>query len=314
MPPSRRFAAVVLGLAAWPSALAAPPTSVPRRARPPVWDQATLDAFFPDALRTLDDFAPDAPAAASNSAATATEAPGQPSSAEETPRWSLLIGEESLTAEIKRLTNELAEPLANASRFQGGGFQHCRRNFAALAVLFGVAEQYDGELRLQRDAPLLRWRLARASRNAQVGSDQTYAEGLSRKADLEDALGGQRLEPGDVGPLAWHELAERPLLMQRMETAQRDAIAPALASPTTFRRGASQVHRQAQLLAVLGELIRRPPYDHADDPMFVQLACQLRDAGTTLAQAAEQGDYPAARAAAGRLSQACSSCHEGYRG
>jgi cytochrome c556 len=60
--------------------------------------------------------------------------------------------------------------------------------------------------------------------------------------------------------------------------------------------------------------MQREEYEYWDDAGFQELAAELRAATTELTNAAAEANYEAARAAAGRTGQACSQCHEGYRG
>jgi hypothetical protein len=314
-----RIVLLVVGsvLGAWAApivGLAAESSSPAPRVAAPAWSREVRATFFPDARRELVGTRPAGDVAAPREGGPATT----PASAASGPEfaWSQRIDAEALTAEIKRLTNELAAPLANPSRFKSGGFQDCRRNFSVLAVLFGVAEQYDESLTLQRDAQQLRQLLARAGRNAKVATDQSFAEGRNRKADLDDALGGQRLaeDAAEAEPLVWSELAERPVLMQRMEALQQEGIGPLLANEGAFRREAARVREQAQVLGVLGEVVQREAFEYWDDETYAEFARSLVQASAELADAAQRGDYAAAREAAGRITQSCSQCHEGYRG
>jgi cytochrome c556 len=291
----------------------------PSRARPPAWNDDVLDAFFDDALEQLRgprpqpgnaNLQPDAPGPPPGPAAARGSEGGGSSFG-----WSERISEEALAAEIKRSVNALAAPLSSPSRFKSGGALECRRQFSVLAVLYGITEQYDRPLRLQRDAPQLRQSLARAARNAKTAGDQSFAESQACKADLDDSLRGQRLAAADApSPWVWSELADRSQLMIRMEQAQQEGIGSQLANERTFRREASRIREEAQLLSALGEVIQREAFDYWDDETYLEYAQQLVTASMELAAAAEQQDYAAARAAAGNLSQSCAACHEGYRG
>src|SRR5687768_18004110 len=52
------------------------------------------------------------------------------------------------------------------------------------------------------------------------------------------------------------ELSDRPLLMQRMERALQEGVSPKLADARSFERAAGEVRHEAEMLAVLAELIQ----------------------------------------------------------
>lgn len=230
--------------------------------------------------------------------------------------WSQLISGETIADEIKRIANGLRTPLANPGKFRSGGYQQCRAEFSMLAVLFGVAAEFDGEVRFQESAAPLRDRFARAAANCQAATDGSYNEARERQLDLEELLRGQR--PPDATDAAeaplWSDLADAPVLMQRMDSALNEKIMPALANDRTFRKDELDVRREAQVLAMLAEVIHREDFTFYDDEDYARFATELRAAAADLEQAAGDRNYDAARAAAGRAGKACTLCHEGYRG
>jgi len=92
-----------------------------------------------------------------------------------------------------------------------------------------------------------------------------------------------------------------------------ERLSPAISSVREFRKRAQQATEQAQLLAALSKVIQQAGYDYADDDTYRDEAQQLRDAARELAEAAGEKNYEASRAAAGKVGQSCSRCHEGYR-
>ena len=149
-----------------------------QRAKPPVWSQDVLDEFFVDAREQL---VGERPAKLAAGAATAASA-GQGSAAAVgvenagAAPWSQVISGDALAAEVKQLAASLRDPLANPAKFKSGGYKTCRAAFNELAVLFAVIAEYDGDVRWQEDAPMLRDALSRAARNCKTGTDQTFAE------------------------------------------------------------------------------------------------------------------------------------------
>lgn len=288
-----------------------------KRAKPPVWSQDVLDEFFVDAHEQLVGERP-----AKRSEAAAKEQPaGQGSGAAAAvdasngAAWSQVISGDALAAEVKQLAAALRDPLANPAKFKSGGYKTCRAAFSELAVLFAVIAEYDGDVRWQEDAPMLRDALSRAARNCKTGTDQTFAEAAELRTQLDDLIRGERLggKPAPP-PERWSDLADRPMLMTRMESALQEGISPALSNAREFSRKAVDVQQQAEVLALLAALIDREEFEYWDDENFQEHSGALRAASRALTRAAAEANYEAARAAAGEASQSCSVCHEGYRG
>jgi cytochrome c556 len=287
-------------------ALAAEP---PKRAAPPVWTPEVESAFFDDARDALEGERP-IPGRSLESAPMTAGGAADPERFE----WSRLISADALATEVKRVAASLAEPLATASAFKSGGNKTCLVDFSELAVLWAVIEQYDGEVRWQRDAAVLRNAFARAARNCKSASDQTFAEATERRAALEDLIRGGRTEDAAAEPVEkWSGLAERGPLMQRMQTGLQEGINPKLSDARAFSRAAADVQHEAQMLALLAEIIRRQEFEYWDDETFNEYADELGAAATDLSRAAADNNYEAARGAAGRAGQACAACHDGYR-
>lgn len=310
-----KVAILCLVVAAGDRAVNATEKAPPQRAKPPVWTPDVLDAFFADAREHL---VGDRPVPAETTL-DPTAQPGGSSLQSIDPAqafsWSKLIEGESLDAEVKRIVAGLRDPLANPAKFKGGGYKQCRADFSTLAVLFGVIAEHDGDVRWKEDAAGLRDALARAAMNCKTATDQTFSEASQRKTELDDLIRGEKLGGAKAGELEqWSQLAERPLLMKRMELLLQEEILPSLGNEKEFAKRAADVRQKSELLAVLADVMQREEYEFWDDDEFQALSDELQRATADLTRAATEANYEAARAAAGRAGQACSACHEGYRG
>ncbi len=290
-------------------------TESARRVQPPRWTQDVLDAFFEDAREQLMGVRPQRDSRDDVEVLVAKPASGGGRPADATRKWSALIEADTLTAEIKRIQNQLATALKKSASFLGGENLACQRDFGLLAVLFSVIDQFDEEVRWQRSAKLMQQRCFRAGQNCKAASAQSFSAAKEMHAVLGElfrgqAPAGETASQGADQP----ELTERALLMQSMEIMIKQGLKPALANSREFRKRSLLASEQAQLLAMLAEVIQQEGYEYADDDTYLNEARQLCKAAQELAQAARDKNYEAARAAAGRVSQSCSRCHEGYRG
>lgn len=296
-------------------ALAATPRArlVAKEARPPRWSREVRDTFFDDARDALDGARPDYGVKRDADRLTAVPAPAIK---EQTFAWSKHIAAETLEAEAKRLNQSVAHSVSQAGAFKSGGFKDARRDFSALAVLFAVTAQYDGNARWKDAAPGIREELARAATATEVGTDESLRQATTTSASLAELIRGDR-PPKSVATAVvtdWSQIAARPCLMQRLEISQQDRLTKWLADAAAFRRNQSDVAHEAQILAMLAEVIQREAYEYSDDETYVGYATELQQAADDLSTAATGGNYEQAKAASGRATKACADCHDGYRG
>jgi cytochrome c556 len=210
----------------------------------------------------------------------------------------------------------LHQPLATPARFQADGRKQCTAAFSELAALFGVIDQYDGDVRWRDAAPAIRDACAHAAATCKAGGDDAFAEATAKLADLEEIVRGGRFSGDNPPPPKeenWSALAERPQLMQRLQAAHRDRLRPQLADVRQFAKSSADIRHEAEMLALLSEIIRRPKYEYYDDDAFHDYAGELQTAAQDLSRAAAAQDYEAARAALARADQSCTNCHDAYR-
>jgi hypothetical protein len=302
----RKLAAMVMAIAGTTSmAVAQPPAE---RAAPPTFCDADAEPFFPDAREAL---VGERPAAVSSK----IQDDGGDSVDAAIFEWSRLVEGDTLATEVKRIAANLAEPLSSPAEFRSGGNKVCRREFAMLAVLFAVIEQYDADVRWQREAATLREASSRVSDTCRTASDQSYAAAVRLRDDLDELIRGGRPANDAAQPIEkWSQLADRTLLMRRMEQALQVGVNPRLTDAKVLAKSAADVRHEAELLALLADVIAREEFDYWDDEAFTGYSHDLGSAAGELARAAADGNYESARAAAGAITNACAACHEGYRG
>jgi hypothetical protein len=288
----------------------------PKRARPPEWSSDVLDVFFENALEMLEEERPhnDAAAVGNDNSQAGNLSAGDDSGAKRS--WEKLIDAECLETEIKRLAQAVATEVTTPSAYKAGAYKMCRHRFSLLATLFGVTGEYEGEARWRDVAPSLREQFARAGRNSRAGTDQSYREAFERKQELLDLVAGSRrqLPSAERSVASWPDVADRSSLMQRIGLAQQEGLLKWLANEREFKSHADDVRHEAQIIAMLADVIAREGFDYWDDDQFAGYATELQQAATAVAAAAQQADFSQAQRAGARLTKACADCHEGYRG
>lgn len=309
---------VAAPLAAAPPAVRQARASEKVRAKPPAgWDRATESVFFDDAFATLEGERPDFAALGSGGRTNATK----PGGAEVGPAppvgfaWSALVSPDTLADEIKDMKGRIAAAVASASDFKGGGYDEARVGFGTIALAFAVIAEHDGDVRWKKDAEQARDLFARVGSNCKVGTAQSLAEAKARVDDLASLLDGSAIEAKAEREedFKWSQVAGRPALMSRLEVAD-GLVAAATASKDEFTKQVERFLHEVELVAMIGESIRRPDYEYHDDEAYLGHAAVMRDAAVRARAAALKGDYDAARAAAAAMKKSCDTCHGDYRG
>jgi hypothetical protein len=293
-------------------ALDVTPPLLAQEARPPQWSRDVLDTFFDDARDALNGPRPDY----SNQSDVSRSAASKAVDKNEAFAWSKLIEAETLEAEVKRLSQAIASSVGKAGTFKSGGFKDARRDFSELAVLFAVTAQYDGDARWKDAAPGIRDELAQTAVSTNVGTDDSLRQAATASAGLADLVRGDRPPRSDATTdvTDWSHVAARPLSMQRLDIGHQERLTKWLADPATFRRNQTDVAHEAQIIAMLAEVIQREAYEFSDDDTYVGFAKELEQAAVDMSAAAAAGNYEQAQRAIGRATKACADCHDGYRG
>lgn len=285
-----------------------------RRSKPPAgWDKAATGTFYDDAFATLEG---NRPQFARPSGGGRTKEPGVPMATPGTSfKWSTIISADTLVDEIKQARAATKAAVAKVSEFKAGGYKKVRVAFGSAAAAFGVIAAYDTDVRWKSDAAAARDLIARAGLNCKVGTDQSLSEVKERVADLDMLLEGSNLtsRPDRDEDFLWSQVADRPVLMMRLEAAEGLA-ASAASSKSEFVRQVERLVHEAEMTAVIAEVIQQRKYDDHEDAEYRQHAAAMRAAALQLREAAQRKDYEAAQTAVGNLKKSCDACHAGYRG
>jgi hypothetical protein len=230
--------------------------------------------------------------------------------------WAKIISATTIEDEVKALKAATDQNVTTPTKFAGGDYRIVRRDFSVLAMLFAITAEYDGDVRWKDSAPAARDVFARTAANAKVGTPQVYNEAKQRRDQLADLLNGSRIE----APVAteakadWGKILDRPPLMQKLELAFQGKIQPWTSSAGAFKENETELKRQAELVAAIGEVLKQEGMYDAGDPDYDGYNDAMKNAALEIVKAIKDGDQEAAAKAAGQIGQACSSCHELYRG
>jgi len=229
--------------------------------------------------------------------------------------WSGLISAATIEDTIKGLKQQVDKDVTTLSDFKGKGHKLARRDYTLLATLFGIAAEYDGEVRWKKDAPVARDAFGRSAANFKVATDQAFNEAKARKEELNELVGGSSPfgNKSADAKATWTQVADRAPLMQYLEAAWEPRLKPLLADKTQFNSGGEKVLRDAELFAAIGAVLAKDGMKDAGDAEYQAFCNRLRDASKQVIEAVKQKDFDSASKAGSAIGKACAECHENYR-
>ncbi len=297
----------------------------PQRATAPDFKPADFEGvFFPNVKSVLKGELPGkqtAPLAATAASSTATTANAINANAEMSDNtassgnvaWKDLISPTSLEDLIKGSKLRLDQVVTTPAAFAGGGYEEARKEYSLQALLFAIIETYPGDVRWKNSAGVARESFVRVAANTKVGSRQVYDEAKKRLLDLGDLLNGSQLSGEAKSDIDWSNLIDRAPMMQLLDWAQQDFVAPHSASESKFAENKEELQRYAELIAVLGQISLQPEMPDANDDDYQALAKEMVAQARQISLAVQTNNPELARQASGKLGQSCTNCHDNFR-
>jgi Cytochrome C' len=274
-------------------------------AQPPTWTDDVTGVFFDDARKALSGEPP--------TARPTFDGPVDTNLARSNAAiWPELITAEAIESAVKSSIIRAASTVKQPARFTAGLHSDCRRELTLLGTLFGVISDYPIEVRWKSAAPQYEQLCLRTAEACATGSTESLMAATRTLTALDDLLRGQASSDAPVGDEP--ATAEFAPLMQHMELLVQSQLADKLLTPTVFRRQGRAVSENAQLLAMLSQVIRGEAYGYGDDDAYRGHADRLRDAARQLTEAVVGEDFQKATQASAAIGKACVDCHADYRG
>jgi len=199
------------------------------------------------------------------------------------------------------------------------GFDKVRLIYTVLALSFGVIAQYDGEVRFKKEAATVRDLLARSAANSKVNDERAWKEAKARLEDLIDLRNGGSVDIKDDAEPAvpFAAIADVSQIMKRMEMAFRGSddddrgLKKWTADAGAFKANKGDIFHEAQLMGMFGKVLQDKSFNF--DDTFIKIAKEVEDACQEITVAVKLGNLQNAQTAVGKITTACSSCHEDYR-
>jgi hypothetical protein len=306
------------------------------RAYPPTFDRQTYaDLFFSDLGAALTGELPQAdsaqferrpglspdeslslpglPGSEGTSASPEAGEPPRPQKNSSAQEWRVLISAGNIEDLVKESKQRLEQIVTTPSAFASGGFQKARTEFALLALLFAIIEEYSEEVRWKSSASTMKWLMNRVANNSKVGSRLVFDEARQRKDDLHSLLSGTQTAAVPQTEVAWEHLIDMGPLMQLMERAYDQKISQFVADEERLEMHVDELLRSADLISILAKTSTLEGMSYADDDQFREYAEELIRSARAMAEAVAKKDPSGARLASGRMGQCCQKCHASFR-
>jgi hypothetical protein len=307
---------ILLSVVCCSSALAQKTVKRPTRATPPTFQPNEFSGvFFPDALSQLQGERPSSQSMLALSESSESKMGSSSASGEEAVTgnavWKTLISDSTIEDLVKESKTRLDAVITTPAGF-AGSVTIARQEFTLLATLMAVIAQFPEEIRWQSSAEYGRRIFANMAANCKVGTSTVFNQAKLRHQDLQSLLKGTKIS-GTAEEVSWDATADRGPTMKIMDWALRDNLLPNTNSDAKFRSSHDEVIKYAELIAMLGQVIRQPGMTDADSEEYAQFASAMSSAAQDVNKAVRTNDGDLARTAVSRIDQACSKCHETYR-
>ena len=289
-----------------------------KRARRPQFHQRDWETvFFKDIFKEgYVGKRPDSLGSSAQAIAQAGNPSNSASSSGDSPdlvKWSALVDRAILENEVKRLQIRLNTEVTTPLRYKTDHHK-ARITFSMLAMMFGVIENYDSDVRWKKFAPHAREAFLRAAANARTGSEQAYQNAKRQKQNLEDMVrGGNFPEDPKIEEFNWADVADRGAMMTILEDIYQEKLKPFSASQTEFRTNREEILHHASLVAALAEILSQEEMDDADDEGYLEYTVAMRDGALQMVAGAKAENYSIVETGVNAVGQSCTNCHDEWR-
>ena len=279
---------------------------------PGQWDQETERLFQGDPTRRLRGVRPTRIEQRNEKGVSISSADSIVPNSQEIS-WHLLIPAAAVEDEIKSIYFAIGKPLARVGTFKSGGHQKVEQQFAWVATMFGILAEHSQAERWKEVAASACSHFSTASRSAKAASLQAFKNSKNRYEDLGRLIRGEKVDFDPASSSLWSQRVDRPLLMQRLEQSYEQRLKRWSANQAQFEKNRSSLIHEAQILAVLAEIIGQPAYEFYDDDDYLSHCSQLKIHTQQVAAGAQESNLEKVQKHLGELSKTCSRCHEGYK-
>jgi len=227
--------------------------------------------------------------------------------------WSKIIDRSVIEDEIKRIQIQLEQQVTTPNKFKSD-HSAVRLSFTKLAMLFGIIEQYDTDIRWKKDASFARVAFARAAANSRTGSEQAYANAKKQKESLREMVRGSNFpQQGTPAELDWADVSDRGALMDILEELFQEKLKPNSGSQSAVNSNAEEVLHNASLIAAIGQVLCLPEMDDYDEEAYAVHGKSMSRGGVDVVTGIKSVNFSLVEKGVNSISQSCSNCHDDWR-
>ncbi len=227
--------------------------------------------------------------------------------------WSKFISRATIEDEVKELQKALSQDITTPVKFKSD-YAKVRQSFSILSMTFGIAREYDDEVRWKKFAAEAQHSFRRAAANARVGTIQAYESCKRRKQDLEEMVRGGNFAADEPAPeqLDWAQVVDRSPVMDRLDEA-RSRLKRMTANQGEFTGNLAELVHESEMIAAMALVLTRENMTDADDEGYTELAMAMNRAAMQIVAACKSQDYDSAAKAANQVIQSCDDCHQEWQ-
>lgn len=228
--------------------------------------------------------------------------------------WADVIGATTLEDEVKRLQQELARSVTVVGKYRTSDYKLAGEQLSLLATYMAVIAEYPGEIRWRDSAAGMAQLLSQASRQAAERSAESFELAVKCRDALTELVRGTPPAdlPTEALPTDWSQIAQRDILMRRLELASDQRLAAF--GPPTDATTTQGLHHEAQLVRLIARLLTRPGMEDGGDADYQRFCEELAAGARTILDGLPTSDANSVTAGVSAVKQSCVACHEAYRG
>ncbi len=228
--------------------------------------------------------------------------------------WSAIVTSDTIENEIKRLHSDLSSQITTADTY-GSKYRDAQVSFSILSVLFAVIHEYEQSVRWKNDALQAQAAFYRAGTFPSNRMREAFEFSKARIESLSDLIRGSGFPPEESASteIDWESVADRRMLMQRLEHSLYQKLEAWVSNETEFKKQIEELAHESQVAAIIGRALIQPGMEEADDDDYVALAHAMITAAVDASAAAKNNNYQLASQAINLIGQSCTKCHDEYR-
>ena len=216
--------------------------------------------------------------------------------------------------EIKKAANLLTTQITTPVKFRSD-YRDVHQTYSQLTALFAVNESYAADVRWHDDAAAFRELLGKTAAGTRVSTPQAYQMAVQTREELQQIVRGGRagVEASDEPLEDWGTIIDRTPMMTWLEKLNQEQMRPQTSDENTIKKNAAELAAEAELVAMIAEILLQPEMDEFDDDDYRRHAEAMKKAALEAKSALELQNFQGVQDAVNAISQSCDDCHGDFQ-